>query len=349
MVLTLNPGKLAEATIPLATTWLLASCMEARGKQDLWTRQKPEVLEVLREQAIIQSTESSNRIEGVTVAAERLRPVVIGRVRPRDRSEEELAGYRRALDWIFSRKRRVPVTPDVIRKLHAMAQGGTTGDAGEWKKRDNEIVELFATGERKIRFVPTPAKDTPKAMELLCRNYRLACEEERIPPLLVLATFAFDLLCIHPFRDGNGRVARLTTTLLLQSHGFEVARYISLERLVEESRERYYSVLAECSRGWQEGKNEIIPWWNYLLALIRSGYREFEKHVESIAGRPGKSDLVRQAVLAQVTEFTLADVAAQVTVASPQLIKKVLAQMKTEGKVRLVGRGRGARWLVNAS
>src|SRR5947207_981275 len=132
MFLTLNPGKLAEAAIPLATSWLLASCMEARGKQDLWTRQKPEVLEVLREQAIIQSAESSNRIEGVTVVPERLRPVVIGRSRPRDRSEEELAGYRRALDWVFSRKSNVSVTPQIVSKLHAFAQ--SSGDAGEWKK-----------------------------------------------------------------------------------------------------------------------------------------------------------------------------------------------------------------------
>lgn len=138
----------------MGTSWLLASYMEAGGKQDLWIKQKPEVLPVLREQAIIQSAESSNRIEGGTVSPERLRPVVIGRAKPRDRSEEELAGYRRALDWIFSRKRIVPVTPKVVRKLHALAQGGATGDAGEWKKRDNEIIEILPTGEPRVRFVP---------------------------------------------------------------------------------------------------------------------------------------------------------------------------------------------------
>src|SRR5438874_6515567 len=129
-MLSLDPGRLAEMTIPIGTAWLLGSCMEARGKQDLWMRQKPEVLDVLREQAIIQSVESSNRIEGITVAANRLRPLVIGRARPRDRSEEELAGYRIALDWIFSRKGRVAITPGVIRRLHAIAQGGSSGDAG---------------------------------------------------------------------------------------------------------------------------------------------------------------------------------------------------------------------------
>src|ERR1022692_2850283 len=194
------------------------------GKQHLWIGQKPEVLEVLREQAIIQSAESSNRIEGVTVAANRLRPLVIGRARPRDRSEEELAGYRAALDWIFSRKNRVAITPDVIRRLHALSQGGSSGDAGEWKKRDNEIVEILPGGERSLRFVPVSAKKTPAAMEMLCRRYRAVGDEERVPPLLMVATFVLDLLCIHPFRDGNGRVSRLATSFLLQSQGFQVAR-----------------------------------------------------------------------------------------------------------------------------
>jgi len=207
-LLTIDPDKLAAATIPVATGWLLGACMEARGKQDFWIRQKPELLDVLREQAIIQSVESSNRIEGVTVASDRLRPVVLGKAKPKDRSEAELAGYRRALDWIFSRKRPVRVTPEVIKRLHALAQGGA-GDAGEWKKRDNEIIEILPTGERQVRFIPTSAKDTPKTMEALCRNYQVACDEERVPPLLVGATFVFDLLCIHPFRDGNGRVSRL--------------------------------------------------------------------------------------------------------------------------------------------
>jgi len=320
--------------------------MEARGKQDLWIRQKPEVLEVLREQAIIQSTESSNRIEGVTVAANRLRPLVIGRARPRDRSEEELAGYRAAMDWIFSRKNRVAVTPEVIRRLHALAQGGSSGDAGEWKKRDNEIIEVLPNGERSIRFVPVSARETPATVEVLCHRYRAATDEERIPSLLIVATFIFDLLSIHPFRDGNGRVSRLATSLLLRSHGFGVVRYISLERLIEESKEEYYGVLKLCSQAWHEGKNEIVPWWNYFLSALRSAYKEFERQIESVEARPAKSDLVRQTVLGQVEPFTLADMAAQLPAASPQLIKKVLAEMKRAGRVRLTGRGRGASWEV---
>lgn len=345
-MLSLDPKKLANTSIPVGTGWILGSCMEARGKQDLWIRQKPEVLEVLREQAIIQSVESSNRIEGVTIPANRLRPVVLGKARPLDRSEEELAGYRRALDWIFSRKRRVSIIPDVIRRLHAMAQGDLSGDAGEWKKRNNEIIEILPNGERRVRFIPTSAKATPKTMEILCRNYRDASDDVKVPPLLIVATFVFDLLCIHPFRDGNGRVSRLATTLLLQSYDFQVARYISLERLIEASRDDYYAVLAECSQGWHDGKNEIVPWWNYFLSVLRRAYKEFERQVESAEARPAKSDLVRQAILIQAEQFTLGDLAAQLPVASPQLIKKVLAELKKHGKIRLVGRGRGARWEV---
>ena len=345
-MLSLDPKKLAASSIPIATGWLLGSCMEARGKQELWIRQKPELLQVLREQAIVQSVESSNRIEGVTIPAERLRPVVLGKAKPRDRSEEELVGYRQALDWIFSRKRQVSITPAVIRRLHTLAQYSFSGDAGEWKKQNNEIAEILPGGERRVRFIPTSAKDTPKMMERLCRNYRESCDDERVPALLVVATFVFDLLCIHPFRDGNGRVSRLATTLLLQSHGFQVGRYISLERLVEKSKDDYYGVLAACSQGWHEGQNEIVPWWNYCLSILRRAYKEFERQVVLVEARPAKTDLVRQTILAQVEQFTLGDLAVQLPAASPQLIKKVLTELKKQGKISLVGRGRGARWEI---
>jgi Fic family protein len=345
-LLSIEPEELSSRSIPLSTGWLLGACMEARGKQDLWIRKKPEVLKVLRQQAIVQSVESSNRIEGVTVSPDRLRPLILGKSKPRDRSEEELAGYRRALDWIFSRASGVSVTPAVIQRLHQLAQGGHSGDAGEWKSRDNEIIEILPNGERRVRFVPTTAGDTPGTVETLTRNYRDICDQERVPLLLAVATFVFDFLCIHPFRDGNGRVSRLLTTLLLHSSEFHLAGYISLERLIEESKEDYYRVLEECSRGWHEGRNELVPWWNYFLGVLYRACKEFELQIESTEARPAKSDLIRQAVLEQVGQFTLGDLAAQLPAASPALIKKILAELKSIGKVRLVGRGRGARWNV---
>ena len=345
-MITLDQSKLTNIPTSMGTTWLLGACMEARGKQDLWMRQKPEVLEVLREKAIIQSVESSNRIEGVTIPAERLRPVVLEKARPRDRSEEELSGYRQALEWIFSRKRRVPITPNVILRLHAFSQGGFSGDAGKWKERDNEIIEILPNGERQIRFIPTSANDTPDTMGKLCRNYQEACDDQRIPPLLIIATYAFDLLCIHPFRDGNGRVSRLATTLLLLSHGFQVSIYISLERLVEQSKDEYYRILNECSQEWHEGKNDIVPWWNYFLSLLRSAYAEFENMVNVTESRPAKSHLIRKTILSQCEQFTLSDLSSQMPTASTSLIKKILSELKKDGKIQLTGKGRGARWEV---
>jgi Fic family protein len=157
---------------------------------------------------------------------------------------------------------------------------------------------------------------------------------------LIVATFIFDFLCVHPFRDGNGRVSRLATTLLLKTHGFEVVRYVSLERLVEERKDEYYGILRDCSEGWHDGKNEIVPWWNYFLGVLRSGYKEFQRQVESTGDRPAKSVLVRRTILEQVGRFSLADIVQQAPPASPQLVKKVLAELKREGRIQLTGRGR---------
>jgi Fic family protein len=332
--------------LPAATVWLLTDCMEYRGKQDLWTHRKPEMLAALREQAIIQSVESSNRIEGVTVAPDRLRPLVLGRARPRDRSEEELAGYRKAMDWIFTRKSPVRIDTRTILHLHAMAQGGMSADAGHFKSKDNEIIELRPGVGRVVRFRPTGAKQTPDAVRHLCEAYKQFTEGRTAPPLMLAATFLFDFLCIHPFRDGNGRVSRLLTTLLLEQQGFAVGRFVSLERLIEESKEDYYRMLETCSRNWAEGRNEIAPWWNYFLTIIRRAYAEFAEKMDRAKPHQAKTELARQAALAQVGPFTLADLNAQVPSASPQLLKKVLGAMKNEGRVQLTGRGRSARWEI---
>ena len=344
-MLTLRP-KTFSVPIPAATAWLLADCMELRGRQDLWSRQRPQTLAALREQAIIQSVESSNRIEGVTVAPQRLRPLVLRKVRPRDRSEEVLAGYRKALDWIFTRKFPPTLTEPVILHLHELAQGGTIGDAGQFKAKDNEIIELRPGVGRVVRFRPTPAGETPAAVRELCTLFERLLAEGSAPPLLLIATFVFDFLCMHPFRDGNGRVSRLLTTLLLQREAFNVGQFISLERLVEETKEDYYRVLGTCSQGWSEGKNPIAPWWTYFLTIVRRGYTAFAEVVERPAPRGSKTELVRQAVLAQVMPFAAADLRAQLPAISPQMIRKVLGDMKSEGILKATGRGRGARWEV---
>lgn len=338
-------SRIRNVDVPVATAWLLADCMEARGKQDLWIRQKPAVLDALREQAVIQSVESSNRIEGVTIAQDRLRPVVIGKAKPRDRSEEELAGYRKALDWIFSRKAPVLIEPDLALRLHAMAQGGFSGDAGLWKERDNEIVEFNSRGERRVRFKPAPAKDALRLMRRLSSEYMTAIEDKAAPPLLVIATTVFDFLCIHPFRDGNGRVSRLLTLLALYQHGYEAGRYVSLERMVEESKEDYYECLQRSSQGWHEGKHELTPWVNFLLAIVRRSYVEFEKRAGSVrAPRGAKAERVLAAIREQPGEFRLADIERACPGVGREWIRALLADLKAAGEASCRGRGPGARW-----
>ena len=332
--------------LPAATAWLLADCMELRGKQELWVRQRPQTLAALRELAIIQSVESSNRIEGVTVAPNRLVPIALHKARPRDRSEEELAGYRKALDWIFARRLPVKIDANVFLRLHELAQGGMSADAGIFKSKDNEIIELRPGIGRVVRFRPTPAKETPAAIEELSRTYEAFSAKENMPPLLLIATFIFDFLCIHPFRDGNGRVSRLLSTLLLRREGFIVGQFISLERLIEETKEEYYRVLGVGSEKWALGQNPIAPWWTYFLTIVRRGYISFAQQVERRLPRGSKSDWIRQVLLAQVGPFTLADIRAELPSVSSQLIKKSLAQLKAKGVLRLIGRGRGARWEI---
>ncbi|MBI2604579.1 MAG: Fic family protein [Deltaproteobacteria bacterium] len=340
-----SPGHLKKLSIPVSTSWLMGTCMEAKGKQDLWARQKPEVLTALREQAMIQSAESSNRIEGVTVPKARLAPLVLGKTVPRDRSEEEVLGYRRALDWIHKKHAKIPLEPDTFLQLHEMAQRGS-GDAGRWKARDNEIIEFSPHGERSVRFRPVSARETAKAMQLLCLRYGEVCEHSDLPPLLAVAAFVLDFLCIHPFRDGNGRVSRLATTLLLHQHGYSVGRYVSLERLIEESKEEYYRTLRDSSRDWHSGKHDLIPWCNYFLSILKEAYREFGRRVETAKPGPGKSALARMAILRQAVPFNLAEIQAACPGVSSQLIKKVLSKLKSEGVLRLSGHGRSAEWHV---
>jgi Fic family protein len=265
----------SNLALPTGTVWLLADIAEAKGKQDRYVR-SPESSISLRQTALVQSVESSNRIEGVTVAPDRLRPLVLEDARPRDRSEEEIQGYRRALELIHTEAQNLAITPDLLQRLHATIQEGS-GDAGQWKRVSNEIVELRQGAPPVVRFRPVAAAETPAAVEELCLLYRHALNQSLAPPLVAVAALVLDFLCIHPFRDGNGRVSRLLTLLALCQHGFEVGLYISLERLVEESRSEYYEVLRLSSQGWHEGRHDLLPWLNYFLTILKRAYREWEK------------------------------------------------------------------------
>jgi len=337
-------GRLSTLNLPTGTVWLLTDIAEAKGRQALYAKQAPQILRALREAAIVQSVESSNRIEGVTVAAERLRPLVVGRARPRDRSEEDIRGYSQVLSLIHANSRDLPITPEVLKRLHRTAQQGIR-DAGQWKQIANEIVEFRPGGSPIVRFRPVSVAETPAAIDELCLSYRHALTQENIPPLVAVAALVLDFLCIHPFRDGNGRVARLLTLLAVYHHGFEVGRYISLERLIEESKDDYYEALFRSSQGWHEGQHDLLPWLNYFLTILQRAYVEFELRVGQMKSpRGAKTALVEASIAAFPGEFTLADLERACPGVSRDMIRRVLRDLQKSGHVTCMGRGPGAPW-----
>jgi Fic family protein len=335
---------LSSLTVPTSTLWLMNDIAESKGRQELYTKQSPQLLKALRETALIQSVESSNRIEGVTVEAARLRPLVLGNTRPRDRSEQEIQGYRRALNLIHTGSANLHITPDTIRQLHFTIQEGG-GDAGQWKQADNEIVERRPGSAPVIRFRPVSAFLTPEATDELCLSYRHITTQQAVPPLVAVACLVLDFLCIHPFRDGNGRVSRLLTLLTLYHHGYDVGRYISLERLIEESREDYYEALRLSSEEWHERRHDLVPWLNYFLSVLRRAYREFEQRVGKIKSPRGtKTALVEAAIVSFSSEFSLTDVERACPGVSRDMVRRVLRDLQKAGTVECLGRGPGASW-----
>jgi Fic family protein len=340
---TFNKKFIQDLLFHPSTTWLLSQCSEARGMQEMWMKIKPETLKKLKESAIIQSAESSNRIEGVEVEKHRLIPLIFKNSRPKDRSEEEIQGYRKALDYIHNNFNKVKITPRIIKKLHQLAQGGMISDAGQWKKRNNDIIEITQNGERSIRFRPVSADKTPKAVEQLCLGYNDIIDNSILPELICIANFIIDFLCIHPFRDGNGRVARLLTLLLLYQHGYEVGRYISIEKLIEESKEDYYDALKKSSAGWHKKDFNLLPWWNYILSIIKLAYQELKERVELSTG-DNQSSLIRQTILSFEKIFSISDIMKLHPTIDRELIKKILFKMKEKKIIKLTGKGRGAQW-----
>lgn len=338
-----SPEYLKKLKLSVSISWLMSQCSEAKGKQIAWELRQPELLAALREMAMIQSVESSNRIEGVEVEAKRLRPLLVGKLTPRDRPEEELMGYRRALHHLLAKK-NLEVNSAFVKKLHGFTLEGVS-DAGKWKRKDNEIIEIDQRGERKIRYKAVSAKDTPKFMDSLCERYNEELQQELNPGLLLVALYVLDFLCVHPFRDGNGRVSRLLTLALLNQQGFTVGKWISLERLVEERKEDYYEALKKSSLGWHEGKHDVLPWLNFFLSILRQAYKEFAERMENASKEiMGKGELIQQVIFAQDGHFSLKELCVQLPGVSEQMIKKILNDLKKEKKISLQGKGRGAKW-----
>jgi Fic family protein len=330
--------------VPGSTTWYLADLGEARGKQELFTKQSPQILKALREHALIESAVSSNRIEGVEVEPARVGTVVFGKALLRDRDEEEVRGYRKALDLIHTRGADLPVTEETIRHLHALSRGGI-GDAGEYKQSESDVIEVHPDGRREVRFRTVPAADTPACMAELVQLWQQALSQRVVHPLIGLGAFILDFLCIHPFRDGNGRVSRLLFLLLSYHLGFEVGRYISLERLIEQNKERYYETLKFSSQRWHEGRHDPWPCINFHLYTLLDATREFERRVgQTAAPRGSKTELVLRAIDRQVGTFRAADLQHNCPGVGLDLIRRILKEKRAAGELDCVIRGRNSQW-----
>lgn len=331
-------------TLPLSVAWAMGDLGEARGKQELFTRQTPQRLKVLREHAIIESAISSNRIEGVKVDEKRIKAILFGKGHLRDRDEEEVRGYRNALNLIHEQGGRLSVSEEIIKRLHRLCRA-ETGDAGKYKEKDSDIIEKYPDGRVRVRFKTIPAAKTAKFMKELVALWTECLEGRSIPPLIALASCNLDFLCIHPFRDGNGRVSRLIMLLQCYHLGFEVGRYISLERLIEQNKERYYETLEESSHGWHEGKHNPWPYINYLLFILKLAYKEFEERVgQTTQPKGAKTAFIEEAVQGFDCEFSLADLERACLGVSRDMVRKVLRDLQHAGKVQCLGRGPGARW-----
>lgn len=318
---------------------------EFRGRQNLYQEQSPEVLETLRRVAMVQSAESSNRIEGITIAADRIEPLVMKKVKPRDRSEQEVAGYRDVLATIHVNHEKLRVSTHLIKSWHRDLYRFTGERGGEWKSRDNAILEVLPDGRQIVRFQPVSALATPKFMERLVTLFSRSLDEQKTDPLLLIASFIFDFECVHPFGDGNGRIGRLLTLLLLYRAGYEVGRYISLERIVEESKETYYDALLKSSHGWHEAKHDLRPWWNYFLGMLTAAHKEFEARVGTITSAKGaKREMVRQAITRMAGRFAVGDLKRVCPGVSYPTLQRALADLKKERKIRCLGRGPDAQW-----
>jgi len=324
----------------------LHSLAEFRGKQESFARQSPQALESLRRVAMVESGESSNRLEGITAPRDRILALIREDAAPRNRSEQEIAGYRDVLNLIHGNHSSLDVSVGTILQFHAQMMQYTGTPGGRWKERDNVIIERYADGSRRVRFRPTPAHGVPAAVARLVESYDDAIHRDGREPLVVVPLVILDFLCIHPFEDGNGRSSRLLTLLLLYHHGYDVGRYISLERVFEQTKESYYSTLERSSQGWHEGAHDVLPWMTYFWGVVTAAYREYEQRVGTIrTGRGAKGDQVRQAVERKLGAFRAADIEAECPGVSHEWVRRVLREMRDDGLIELRGHGPGARWV----
>lgn len=314
---------------------------EARGRQSLYLEQKAETLERLVEIAKIQSTASSNAIEGIRTTETRLKKLMDAKTTPRNRDEREILGYRDALNVVHESFEYIPVTPNYILQLHKILFSHTeSAFGGQFKNVQNYISAADESGNRYVLFTPLPPYETPAAMQALCDAYNLAIGSGHIDPLLLIPVFIHDFLCIHPFIDGNGRMSRLLTTLLLYRSGYTVGKYISLETKISETKNTYYETLQEAQNGWLSGEENTIPFIKYMLGIVISAYRDLEDRIRILENSPTALTMVREAVKSKIGKFTKNEICALCPALSKPSVERSLRALCESGEIVKTGAGR---------
>ena len=317
---------------------------EMKGRQSLYLSQKPMDLERLVEIAKIQSTASSNEIEGIRTTDTRLRQLMSEKTMPQSRAEEEIAGYRDALNTVHENFNYIPLTPNYILQLHKiMFSQSDLPFGGAFKNVQNYISASASDGKSYVLFTPLAPYETPEAMRDLCDAYNSIIGEGRVDPLLVIPCFIHDFLCIHPFVDGNGRMSRLLTILLLCRNGYEIGKYISLEAKIAKTKNLYYNALEASQAGWHEGNNEATAFIKYLLGTILEAYRDFEERMQLVSDSP--LETVRNAVKTKIGKFTKSEIAEMIISMSATSIERHLKTLCENGEIEMQGGGRSTYYI----
>ena len=328
---------------------MLSQIHEFKGEQNLFIEAKSDTLTQLVEIAKIQSTEASNKIEGIFTSDERLKKLVTNKTTPRSRNEQEIAGYRDVLSTIHDSYEFIPVRPSIILQLHRdlyKFSGKSIG--GAYKNADNVIAEEDNEGNRFIRFQPIPAWETPNAIEALCNAFDDAIARNEADPLLIIPMFILDFLCIHPFNDGNGRMSRLLTLLLLYRAGYIVGKYISVEKVIETSKDTYYEALQSSSQGWHEEENDYAHFVRYMLGVILSAYRDFSSRVRALTtSGMSKPDRIREIIKDTLGKITKTEIMQKCPDISQVTVQRTLNDLIKNGDIIKIGGGRYTSYVWN--
>ena len=341
--------KLSERMWDTEIVSYIAKIHECKGRQELFVRQKPIELERLVEIARVQSTEASNKIEGIVTTSTRIKQLVNEKTTPRNRDESEIMGYRDVLNTIHESHDYIPIRPSYILQLHRdLLKRAGMSYGGHFKNVQNYINETKPDGTQITRFTPVAPYETEEAIAAICSSYERALSMETVDPLIVIPVFICDFLCIHPFNDGNGRMSRLLTLLLLYQNGYEVGKYISIEKQIEKTKDVYYDVLQGADYGWHEEKNDPTPFIRYMLKIILACYTEFEERVGMMNDSGVKSsayDMVKSYVMNKLGKFTSADIIAACPGAGRSAILAALKKLTEEGMVVKYGGGRSTYYV----